>query len=136
MTKSSGKCRSVNYALFIMLAFHLCVKNICFLQVHLWTFEEEASYSGYSSATVSEGCRSNHCLEGGVCVHMCVYIYFCKSSHVRKQQKLYQLFPPLPPFGTTLFICRLVLDRHCIVSFQSLFTEKELLVALTNIHFG
>lgn len=34
-------------------------------QVYLWTSEEEASYPGYSSATVSEGCRSDRRLKGG-----------------------------------------------------------------------
>lgn len=34
--------------------------------MYLWTSEEEASYPGYSSATVSEGCRSDRRLKGGV----------------------------------------------------------------------
>lgn len=44
----------------------IMLARILFLQVHLWTFEEEASYPGYSPTTVSEGCRSNCCLKGGV----------------------------------------------------------------------
>lgn len=48
--------------------------HIVFLQVHLWTFEEEASYPGYSPTTVSESCRSNCCLEAGVYLISVQYI--------------------------------------------------------------
>lgn len=45
-----------------LAVFHV----ISSLQVYLWTSEEEASYPGYSSATVSKGCRSDRRLKGGV----------------------------------------------------------------------
>lgn len=57
---------------------------ICFLQVHLWTFEEEASHPGYSSTSVSEGCRSNCRLKGGVCACVFIFVYLIvkKSAQV------------------------------------------------------
>lgn len=71
--KSSGKYLSANLMLFVML-----IKNICCLQVHLWTIEEETSHPGYSSTTISEGCRSNCGLKGGVCMCVYIYVFICK----------------------------------------------------------